>query len=178
MKATRAAGRYGTALIDLAIEQNTLEVVKSDAELVLNAIKNSRDLRNLLSSPVMKPLVKDALLKQIFAGKISDMSEKFISLIVRHGREKAMAQIFESYLTAYRNHKNILRAHFTASAQVSDKTLKNVKEKLEKATGKTVELEVAVKPELIGGFVVEMENYRLDASLATSIKKLKRELSK
>lgn len=178
MKATRAAGRYGNSLLQYALEQNQLEAVKADAETILNAIKNSKDLRNLLTSPVIKPVAKTAVLKQIFADKISDISQRFITLVVNQKREGVLDQIYNSFVDGYREHNNILLAEFTTATAVPESSIKSLKSKLEASTGKTVEIKTSVNPDLIGGFVVEMANYKMDASIAAGIKKMKRELSK
>jgi len=178
MKGTRAAGRYSKALLELAIERNELEKIKDDALVVLNAIENSRELQNLLASPVVKPLQKEALLVQIFASHTSELTVKFIKLCVNHGRGDILEQVFEAFMTQYRAHKNILEATFITSTNVPAATLASIKSKLEHATGKHLEITEAVDATLIGGFIVDMKNYRLDASLAGGMRKLKKELSK
>jgi F-type H+-transporting ATPase subunit delta len=102
----------------------------------------------------------------------------FIALIVKQGRDQVLEQIFTAVMNDYREHKNILEATFTTSTTVSASTLASIKQKLEHATGKTIEITSHVDPKLIGGYIVDMKNYRLDASLAGGMKKLKRELSK
>lgn len=178
MKGTRAAGRYSKAILELAIERNELEQIKDDALVVLNAIENSRELQNLLASPVVKPLQKEALLVQIFEKHTSALTIKFIKLLVKQGRGSILEQVFEAFMNQYREHKNILEATFITSAKVPAATLASIKSKLEHATGKHLEIKEAVDENLIGGFIVDMKNYRLDASLAGGMKKLKKELSK
>lgn len=178
MKATRAAGRYGTSLLQFALEQNQLEAAKADAETILNAIKNSKDLRSLLVSPIVKPTMKADLLKQIFEGKISEISQRFIALVVSQGREGVLEQIYTSFMSGYRQHNNVMLAHFTTATEASEASVNELISKLEAASGKTVQVRTSVDKDLIGGFIVEMENYRMDASIASGIRKMKRELSK
>lgn len=178
MKSTRAAGRYSKALLELAIEQKNLEQVKDDALVILEAIKSSRDLRNLLASPIVKPLKKQELLSQIFDAHISSLTAHFIKLVVKQGRDNAIEQVFAEFMNQYREHKNILEATFKTSTKVPASTIAKIKEKLEKATGKHLEIAEAVDPSLIGGFIVDMKNYRMDASLSGGMNKLKKELSK
>jgi F-type H+-transporting ATPase subunit delta len=178
MKSTRAAGRYSKALIELALERNALEQIKTDALVVLNAIENSKELRNLLASPIIKPAQKHGLLSQIFGEHVSELTMLFIALIVKQGRDQVLEQIFGAVINDYREHMNILEATFTTSTTVPASTLAAIKQKLEHATGKTIEINATVDSRLIGGYIVDMKNYRLDASLAGGMKKLKRELSK
>lgn len=178
MKATRAATRYGASLLQFAVSEGKLEEVKADADLVLDAIKNSRDLRNLLMSPVIKPSKKSALIHQIFNGKVTAISERFMALIIKHGRENVLQNIFDSFTEGYYQHKNIITAKVTSATALGTEACKSIQTRLEKATGKTVKLVEEVKPELIGGFVIEADNLKLDTSIASGIKKLKRELVK
>jgi len=178
MKATRAASRYGASLLQFAITENKLDEVKTDAEVVLNAINNSRDLRNLLASPVIKPKTKAALIKQIFEGNVGEITQRFLALIVLQSRENVLKQIFDSFIRKYREHKNIVSAKITSAAKLDSQTAKNLKTRLEATLGKTVELVEEINPDLIGGFVLDAADYRLDASVASGMKKLKRELIK
>lgn len=178
MKSTRAAGRYSKALLELAIERNELEQIKDDALVVLNAIHNSRELRNLLASPVVKPLQKQAILVQIFEKNTSLLTTQFITLLVKQGRGGILEEVYLAFMSQYRDSKNILEATFITSTQVPAATIAALKSMLEKATSKNVEVKQTVDANLIGGYIVDMQNYRLDASLAGGMKKLKKELSK
>lgn len=178
MKSTRLAARYSKALLDLAIELKQLDAVKNDAEVVFDAISNSRELRNFLVSPVVKPLQKNAILSSIFEKNVSELTMRFMTLIVRHGRDRNMEGIFEQFMVLYREHMNIVEVEFKTSTKVSASIVNDIKAKLEKSTGKTIEIVESVDENLIGGYVIDMNNYRLDASLASGMKKLKRELVK
>lgn len=178
MKSTRVAGRYSKALLDLALEQKTLEEAKNDALVVLDAIKESRDLRNLLMSPVVKPSQKNTILTEVFGKHVSELTMRFVQLVVKHGRDKDMDTIFDQFMNHYREHMNIVEVEVTTSTKVSATVIADIVKKLESSTGKTVEVVERVDEDLIGGYVVDMTNYRLDASLATGMKKLKRELVK
>ena len=178
MKSTRSASRYAKALMDLAVERNEVETVKNDVLLAQKAVADTRDLQIFLASPVVKPKVKQKVLGQIFDKHVSELTMHFVLLIVQHNRERALEQIFQSFMLQYRESKNTIEARFITSAKVSDGAVKAIQEKLGKALGKTVEVIEEVDEDLIGGFVVETDNYRLDESIAGKMRKLKRELTK
>ncbi len=178
MKSIRVASRYSKALLELAIERNELEQVKDDALVVINAINGSRELKVFLTSPVIKPSQKEIILAEIFSKNVSELTSKFISLIVKQGRDAVLLYVFDAFINQYRDYKNIVEASFTTASPVAASTLEQIKQKLEQSLGKNVEITSAVDPTLIGGYIVDMKNYRLDASLAGGMKKLKRELSK
>lgn len=176
MKTTRAASRYAKALLDLAVELNQQKNVYADAQDVLKTIEDSRELRVFLMSPVVKYRQKQVVLTEIFGKSVCQLTMHFILLITQQGREAALEQIFESYITQYKASKNILDATIKVSTQVSDADLAGIKAKLEAKLGKTIDLKTTVDSSLIGGYVIEMDNYRLDASIAGDLNKLKREL--
>jgi len=178
MKSTRAASRYAKALIDLAAERNELETVSKDVELALRAVNESRDLRLFLASPVVKHKTKQAILRTIFEKSVGELTLHFILLITQHGREQNLQDIFSSFIRQYKASKNILDATIKVSTTVKADLLKDMQAKLENALGKKLDLKTETDPNLIGGYIIEMDNYRLDASLSGSLSKIKRELIK
>lgn len=178
MSSLRVANRYSKALLEIALENNNLEQVKADAVDVINAIENSRELKNFLASPIVEPAKKETTLAEIFAGKVLPETGKFIALLVKHNRENLMLQVFKAFVSQYQEHNNIVEANFKTATEVPATTVSALKSKLEQATGKTIEISTQVNPDLIGGFMVDMNNYRLDASVAGGINKIKRELIK
>lgn len=176
MKSTRAASRYAKALLDLAVELNDVERVKADTEFALNTINSSRDLRLFLASPVVKEKQKKAIIAQLFTPHVGKTTLHFMLLIAQQGREGMLAEIFESFVLQYKASKNILDATVRVSAKVADATIATIQGMLEKSLGKTIDLTTVVDDKLIGGYIIEMDNYRLDASVAGSLQKLKREL--
>lgn len=178
MKSTRAASRYAKAFLDLATERNELDAVSKDVAIALQAVNESRDLRLFLSSPVVKHKVKQNVLRTIFEKNVGELTLHFMLLITQHGREQSLPEIFDSFIRQYKASKNILDATIKVSTTVKADLLKELQTKLEGALGKQIDVKVETTPSLIGGYIVEMDNYRLDASLSGSLNKIKRELIK
>jgi F-type H+-transporting ATPase subunit delta len=176
MKTTRAASRYAKALLELATELNQKDQVYADVQDALKSINDSRELRVFLMSPVVKYKQKQAVLRKIFSASVSELTLHFILLITQHGREASLPQIFESFILQYKASKNILDATIKVSTDVSAASLAGITAKLEAKLGKTIDLTTEIDENLIGGYVIEMDNYRLDASIAGGLNKLKREL--
>ena len=98
MNYPRVATRYSKALLDLAKEQNVLDAVRADAAYLKDSILASGDLAMLLKNPVVKSDKKQAILKEIFGGKVSDLFEGFIMLLIKNGREAHLAKVCEKLL--------------------------------------------------------------------------------
>jgi F-type H+-transporting ATPase subunit delta len=128
----------------------------------------------LLRSPVIHTEKKQKVIKAIFDGKVSKLSMRYLDIITNKKRELFIPQIAEEYLVFYKKFKNIITVHFTTASAVNDEIRKKVVELLEKQTGSTVELVEDVKNELIGGFVLDYEDYQYDASIAYLLRRLKK----
>src|SRR5687768_3567070 len=108
MKGSKIASRYAQALLDLAVEKNVLDKVNADMVQFAEVCNESKELRNLLSSPIIPATKKLDVLNQAFAKDMDAMSMGFIALIVKHSRENLMAEIAAAYTQLYKVHRNIL----------------------------------------------------------------------
>lgn len=177
MKGTRAASRYAKSLLDLTIETGKVDDVHKDMLLFSESIKDSKDLRLLLKSPVVKADKKATALDSIFGKKVSDVTMKFIQIILKKRREALLEMIAEEFVAQYKRHKNIITAHVTSAVPLDD-TLRNKVIGIVKETGAGVDLIEKVDTEIIGGLIVRVEDKQVDASIARKLNDLKQEFSK
>ncbi len=169
------AERYAKSLFDLALESGKLEKVKSDMDLFLDIIRTSADFRQLLISPVIRPDKKVVVMDEIFKGQIDELTQKFYKLITSKRREKFMAGIARAFVEKYKEHHKIVTIEVRTVSTLSPALRGKVIDLIEKRQGVTVDLVEIIDPTLIGGFIVSTEKVRYDASLTTTIKKLKKE---
>lgn len=175
-KFNRAAVRYARSLLKIGQEQNKLDAINNDILLISNTIKENRELRVALSSPVLRPDKKEKILLAIFSGKIDIITEKFVSLVCDHNRANVLASITHSFQVQYRKAMNIQLAH-VKSAVALDAATQNKIIQLLSPMG-SVEIENIVDPTLIGGFVVRVEDQQIDASVAQKLQDLRNSFSK
>ncbi|WP_167616557.1 ATP synthase F1 subunit delta [Maribellus sediminis] len=168
--------RYAKAFFSTAKEKNQLTKLKTDIETVLEVCKTSADFILLLESPVVKTSKKAALIKQIFSGSINELTLNFLTLIVQNKREVHIPGICRNFLDLTRKDQNIKSAILTTASEVSASTLGKMKELLGKELNAEVELSAQVKPEIIGGLVLRLDDNQYDASVATQLKKIKQNL--
>lgn len=178
MKGSLAAKRYAKSLLSLALEQGTIDAVRADMLLVRQGVSDSHDLKSLLTSPIIKSEKKIAILSEIFKGKISELSEKFIALVTTKGREALLPAIANAYEEAYREHKNISTVEVTSAIALSDEQKKKILALAAKQGVENAEVIEKVDPALIGGFVMRMGDRQIDASISNRINTLKQELIK
>lgn len=179
MSVTRIATRYAKSLIELAVDQNKFEAVSSDMNTLREAAKN-RDLYLLLKSPIVHSDKKIAVLDAIFKGKLDSLTIAYLHLLVNKGRESYIPEITAEYVEQYKVMKGITTVRLTTATPVSDVVLDDLRKKIMASgvTTATLDIETKVDPDLIGGFVLEFDNKRYDASAAHKLEELKTQFSK
>lgn len=178
MRITLLAKRYAQALFDLSLENNVLEKVAEDMTLVNKVVSESRELRLMLNNPVLDTLKKNNVLRKIFEGKVEDLSLRFILLITRKGREKYIPYISKAFDDIYKDYKNIVNVILTTTYKTDKEIKDRVLKLLTDITNKNIELDEVIDDDLIGGFVINFEDYQYDASVKTQLKRLRKEFSK
>ncbi len=168
--------RYAKALLDLSEERALSSAVAGDMVFVREALASSRELQVFLSSPVVKPYQKKKVLSQVFAG-LSELSQKFITLVVDHGREGLLSQIAVNYLEAYRR-LGTVSAKVSSAVALSAAQRAQIEAAILASGAKSVEITEEVNPDLIGGLVVRVGDKQIDTSIAQSLRSLDRSFQK
>lgn len=177
MKGTRVAQRYAKSLLGLAIERNQLEDAKNEMALIQDTIIASKELQALLASPIINTDKKVAILNEVFAGKIGELTFGFMKIITEKRRESLLQEIAQAFVAQYNKEKGIHVATITAASPLDENTRKALTDKIQSVTGGTVQIIEEVNPDLIGGFVLHVDNKQFNGSLAHQIKQLRREFS-
>jgi F-type H+-transporting ATPase subunit delta len=179
MSATRIATRYAKSLLDLAISQGKLEQVHTDMQYLSAAVKN-RDLYLLLKNPVIPNDKKNTILGVLFKDKVSDLASTYMKLLVQKNREMYLPEIAAEFEAQYSNLRKISSVRVTTAAPLNDQSLADLQKQLlaSGALMENVNIEAKVDPDLIGGFVLEFDNKRYDASVSHKLEQLKAEFSK
>jgi F-type H+-transporting ATPase subunit delta len=170
----RLAGRYAKSIIDLAVERNQLEVVHDDMQYLGSVMKQSREFTNLLQSPVVSAEKKTQVFDAIAKGKISDLTIAFAHLLISKNREFYLPEIAKAYVDQYNEIKGIHKVKLTTAVEVTEEVKNSIISKIKADTAiDNIEMETAVKPELIGGFVLEFNNNLVDASIVRDLRDVK-----
>jgi len=169
------AERYAKSLFELALETGKLEQVRKDMDLIIEVCLSNRDFRHMLLSPVIRPEKKVAVLDALFSGKIEELTRQFYKLLSQKRREKFLEGIARQFVAKYKKHHNIHVIEIRTAAPLSEELREKIVNIIETRTKGTVELTEIIDKNMIGGFIVSDEGRRFDASLTTTIKKLKKE---
>jgi F-type H+-transporting ATPase subunit delta len=174
MQNPRLAARYAKSLLDLAIEQNSLDATLTDMQLLDGICDQSREFCNVLRSPIINIDKKAEILKAVLLNRTSTLTTAFTILLVNKGREAALPEIAKAFIQQYRHLKNIKSVTLTTAHPVSDTVKDAILSRIAgNLTGSSVDLKTEVNPDLIGGFVLEMEDKLYDASVLRDLKDIK-----
>jgi F-type H+-transporting ATPase subunit delta len=172
----RLATRYAKSLIDLSLEQGSLEQVYEDMKWLQGACKSNRDLVNLLKSPIINPDVKKKILAAVTDGKLSKLTNMFNDLLISKGRESDLPEIAAAFVTQYNVYKNIHVVKLTTATPVNEAVKNAVIAQVKKAGQyDQIQLETKVDESIIGGFVLQIEDKLIDASIAYDLKAIARQ---
>ncbi len=178
MAESRAASRYVKSLLVLAVEQKVLDEVHRDMLLFSKVCEENRAFTVMLQNPVIKHDKKLQILEKIFKGKVHSLTIAFFEIITRKNRESILSGIAKEFHNAFNAYKGIGKATVITAVPL-DAGLRSEFEKLVShySDQKQVELIEKVDREIIGGFVLNIGDRRIDASLNNKIKKLKLKFS-
>jgi len=172
----RLAARYAKSILDLAIEKGQLEEVYNDMLFLQQAFRSSRELLVMIKSPVIKADKKDKVLDAIMAGKVSVITSTFNKLLLSKGREFYLPEIITAFIDQYKVYKGIHMVKLTTAVPVSEELKKTIVDKISADKSlKNIELVTAVDEKLIGGFVLEIGDELVDASIAFDLRNIKKQ---
>ncbi len=177
MSGIRIASRYAKSLLNLCNERGVLDAAQADMKLLEVAMDGNRDLRVMLSSPVVKADKKIEILHMIFKDKLSEITMAFITLLAKKGREGLLHEVAESFNLQVNIFKGISEALVTSAVPLDASSRQRILDAAIKLAGTKVELKEKVDPALIGGFILKVGDKQVDTSLVSRLKLLRREFA-
>ena len=170
--------RYARALLKSAIDQKLEDAVYQEMMTVAKSYLDVPALRHTIDNPMLSKDKKEALLLVAAGEKPCQLTKAFIALVLKEDRENVMQFMANSYITLYRKQKNVIRGKLTTAARVSAQTEQKMRQMVESKTNGTVEFETEVNPDIIGGFILEYDTYRMDASVKSKLNNILNTLKK
>ena len=178
MSYTKITLRYAAAFFDLADEKDVMENAYKDMTLLGNVCDSNRDFVQMLQNPVINAEKKKKVITHIFGTSVNALSLSFMSLMIRKRRERYLPSIAEAFGDLYLASKGIKTAFVTSAVELTEKDKTGVLEIISKLTDKKIDLVEKINESLIGGFVVNVDNFQVDQSISTKIKELKKDFEK
>ncbi|QZO01517.1 F0F1 ATP synthase subunit delta [Chenggangzhangella methanolivorans] len=168
------AGRYASALFDLAKEQSALDAVSKDLDVVTAALAESEDLRRLIKSPVFsaeeQARAMGAVLDKL---GVSGLTANFVKLVASNRRLFALESMIRGFRALAAADRGATTAEVTVAEELSSQRRDELASALKEITGKTVDFDVKVDPKILGGLIVRLGSRMVDASLKTKLNSIK-----
>jgi F-type H+-transporting ATPase subunit delta len=168
------AGRYATALFELALEVGELDAVRADLDRFEALLGESPDLSRLVRSPVFSADEQIKALDAVLAkAGIGGLAAKFLNVLTANRRLFAVRAVIRDFRRLVASHKGEVTAEVTLAEKPSDAQLAAIKNALHAVTKKDVQVEINVDPAIIGGLVVKLGSRMVDTSLRTKLNAIK-----
>lgn len=174
---SRAAIRYAKAALQQASESKTENVLFGDMQSVDATIKGSEELRNMLTSPIIKAEDKKQVLLKVFSGQ-TDVTKNLIRVLIENQRIALLGDVAKSYVQLYNEAQGVQVAKVTTAVPLSSELEEKVLIKVKEMTGsEKVTVENIIDESIIGGFILRVGDLQYNASIANKLNRLKREFT-
>jgi F-type H+-transporting ATPase subunit delta len=174
MKNLRAARRYAVALMAVAEEQNAIDRVAADLELVANVLKSSREMRLLLTNPVIPAGTKKSIFREMFGAHVGKETLAFLIVLVSKHREPLTLEIAEQFVALLDEKYGIMNVDVTSVIELGSGQEKELKEQLERYTKKKVRVRILLDATIKGGLLVRIGDTVLDVSVKHQLLELRK----
>jgi len=171
MRQYKVANRYAKALFDLALEGGRLDAVHADMQLIAGL--GHEEFSRMMVSPVVKGDAKARAFAAVFGRRISTLTSSFFNLVFRKGRSLSLNGIQAAFEEMYLDHKGVVVAELTTALPASDAVKEDMRRRIEalpQMAGKKVVLKDRVDPSIIGGYVLQLGDHSLDASIRRDLR--------
>ena len=168
------ASRYASALYELGVESKSLKTLEKDVKTLKSIIDKSDDLKRLISNPVFAIEDKsNALVAIANKAKVSKTVAQFVGTVAQNRRSEDLPNIFSAFEMLAAKKRGSQIAVVTSAQKLTPAQLTSLKSNLKKSTGKSVDVETRIDPDLLGGFVVRIGSRLYDSSLKTKLEDLR-----
>ncbi len=178
MSETKVASRYAKSMIDLALEQNSLDKVYADMQLTRDVFKANSNLRAVIANPIVSAHDKLVIMDKVFTSKVSTVTDAFFKLMINKGRHALIYQTTKEFYHQYNQLKGIITAKVSSATELNSEAKKYISDLVKETTkANEVILDTTINSDLIGGFVLTVGDKQFDASIQKSLRVLAKDLA-
>lgn len=177
MNESKISVRYSKAIMEMSREKDILETVKTDMKFIDQCLNEIPELKLVLDSPVIKTSEKRSLFKNSLGENIHPVTLSFVNLIFTNRRETYLESIIHHFIYLYNKEIGIKPALLLTSVKLDPALRDKIIHTLSQKLNIKMELQEQTEPKLLGGFIMRIEDYQIDASISSQLSKIKRELN-
>lgn len=170
------ARRYAKALYEEAEHTSKTDAVDEDMGLIRRSLDGSRELRGFFASPLISREKKEAVVRELFEGRVDALTLRFLTLLVEKHREDLLPSIASAYISMRNEQLNVAEARVRTAEPLGAAEEKKLATALGAMTGKTVRLEVEEDKSLIGGLVIRIGDTVYDGSVQHQLERLREQM--
>lgn len=173
------AKTYGDALFELAVEEQTVDLLENEVQGILLVLKDNIELNKLMNHPKITKEEKNKIIEEIFKGRISDELTGFLHIIVTKDRYNEITNIFEYFIHRVREFKNIGLAYVSSAVELKEEQKAELVRKLLQITKfNQIDVNYTIDQALIGGMIIRIGDRVIDSSIKTRLHEMSKSLSK
>lgn len=176
MNDSKISVRYSRALFQLAIEKNLLDKVNADMVFISEICKMD-EVKEVLESPIIVPSKKTTIIHSILEKNIEKITLNLVDLLIKNGRENFLPAVARVFIDETLRFKGITETYLTTAVPVNDKSRKDITEMIASVFKTKVELRETIDKDIIGGFILKVNDNFIDASVRNKLRKIRKELS-
>ena len=177
INSSKVAKRYAKALLDYSIEKHEEDNFSQEISSLVEVVRENPDLRALLHSPIVRMEIKHKVLQEVFSQR-SPMLNLLIEVLVENKRVSDLYDIAREYVIQYNRYKGKTTAYLTTAVELPESLKAQfVQKAIALSGGKKITLESRVEPQLIGGFILRIDDLQYNASIAHKLYGIKEQLS-
>ncbi len=176
MNESKISVRYAKALLQSALDKDLLDAVYQDMIQLYQICRKVSDFDLFLQNPVVPQSKKKEMIRTVFDGRVSDLTLSFLNMIVDNKRELYIQDITRRFLDDFKQHKGITTVVLTTAVPVDQHIKEQVSQIIKETYKTTVELEEKQSKQLIGGFVIKIDDKMMDASVAKQLRDMRKQL--
>jgi F-type H+-transporting ATPase subunit delta len=167
--------RYSRALFQLAVEKNLIDKVNVDMKFISEVCK-IKEIKEVLDSPIIRPSKKTSIFHSVFEKNTENITLSLIDLLIKNGRESYLPAVARVFIDETLKYKGITETFLTTAMPVSDKVKKQVTEMISSVFKTKVELTENIDKEIIGGFILKVNDNFIDASVRNKLRKVRKSM--
>jgi len=175
MSIETSSKRYAKALIGYGVEKNKLDLLYNEISSLINTLEDSEDLKKFISNPTITKDVKKRVLNELISTSLPNTSI-VINLLSQNNRVNMLLDVCKVFINQYNSYKGIVEVTVSTPIEVSEDLESSIKEYLKSIENGKIKLIKKKDESLIGGFTIDYNNTRLDASLKKRLNKMKKQL--
>lgn len=169
--------RYAKALYKYALEKNNTAAVYDEMKQVVASFEAMPSLQKVMTNPFVDAQRKQALLIAAAGDKVEDDYRRFVKLVLDHNREEFLFCMAHDYRRIYRDENHIARVNIITAAELPEPELQKIRDVVANAfKDYTLEYDYHLDPDIIGGFVIDVNSTRMDASISNELEQLRQTL--